>query len=391
MNESHYDLHNGPHTPSQTATNDVLENAPNQQGQPQPVGQPSQPQQAGPNRSSKTNVPYDLTPGSDWWFMARRRFDLIGFALCLMLFIWIILQIVCATGLKLAFGQQALPDWAVLLASSGPLYAIAIPLSLLIFSRVPTLRTRRFNLGVGKFFIYLIMCIPIMYAGSILGNTLSALVSNGKAVNEVAELATNSNPLVTLVFFVILAPIFEEFVFRKQIIDKTRRYGEKPAIFLSALAFGLFHLNLFQFFYAFGLGLVLGYVYMRTSRLRYTILMHMIINLNGGFIAAWVAGQLDPKTIAALQSESASEISQALSQQGGTLLLVMVYGLVMLGLIIAGIVLLIQQRKQFVFFIAPEELPKGTRARTIYGNTGVIAFILMCLGLGIFQIIMSLS
>ena len=53
--------------------------------------------------------------------------------------------------------------------------------------------------------------------------------------------------------------------------------------------FGLFHLNLFQFFYAFGLGLMFGYVYMRTSQLRYSIVMHMIINFNGSVLAPWGA------------------------------------------------------------------------------------------------------
>ena len=57
-----------------------------------------------------------------------------------------------------------------------------------------------------------------------------------------------------------------------------RRYGEKTAIVFSALAFALFHMNLFQFFYAFGLGLIFGYVYTRTSRLRYSVLMHMLID-----------------------------------------------------------------------------------------------------------------
>ena len=44
-------------------------------------------------------------------------------------------------------------------------------------------------------------------------------------------------------------------------------------------------MNLFQFFYAFLLGLMFGYVYTRTSKLRYSTAMHMIINFNGGVLA----------------------------------------------------------------------------------------------------------
>ena len=46
-------------------------------------------------------------------------------------------------------------------------------------------------------------------------------------------------------------------------------------------------MNVFQFFYAFGLGLMFGYVYTRTSRLRYSVAMHMLINLNGSVLAHW--------------------------------------------------------------------------------------------------------
>lgn len=96
-----------------------------------------------------------------------------------------------------------------------------------------------------------------------------------------------------VVFLVIVGPIFEEWLFRKQLIDHTRKYGEKTAILLSGLAFGLFHMNLFQFFYAFLLGLMFGYVYTRTSKLRYSTAMHMIINFNGGVLAPWVLTRVD--------------------------------------------------------------------------------------------------
>jgi uncharacterized membrane protein len=47
---------------------------------------------------------------------------------------------------------------------------------------------------------------------------------------------------------------------------------------MSALLFGLFHGSLNQLCYAFLLGLVFGYVYIRTGKLRYTIMLHIGIN-----------------------------------------------------------------------------------------------------------------
>lgn len=47
---------------------------------------------------------------------------------------------------------------------------------------------------------------------------------------------------------------------------------------LSALAFALFHANLYQTAYAFVLGLVFGAVVLLTGSIRDTILLHMLIN-----------------------------------------------------------------------------------------------------------------
>ena len=166
-------------------------------------------------------------------------------------------------------------------------------------------------------------------------------------------------------FIGLLAPVCEEWIFRKEIISRLRRYGEKTAIIFSALAFALFHMNVFQFFYAFGLGLMFGYVYTRTSRLRYSVAMHMLINLNGSVLAPLVIQQIDPRILDGTVSEA--EIMG----------IMMLYGTVMLGLCIAGIVLLITKRKSWEFYLAPEELPAGLKIRTAYANPGVIAYLLL--------------
>ena len=57
----------------------------------------------------------------------------------------------------------------------------------------------------------------------------------------------------------------------------------------------------------------------------------------------------------------------------GDMGIMMLYGTVMLGLCIAGIVLLITKRKSWEFYLAPEELPAGLKIRTAYANPGVIA------------------
>ena len=57
--------------------------------------------------------------------------------------------------------------------------------------------------------------------------------------------------IVTFLYMVICAPILEEYIFRKLIVDRTVKYGQGVAVVLSGLMFGLFHGNLNQFAYAF--------------------------------------------------------------------------------------------------------------------------------------------
>ena len=153
----------------------------------------------------------------------------------------------------------------------------------------------------------------------------------------------------------ILAPLAEETVFRRFFIDRARPYGEKLAVVTSALAFGLFHGNFAQFFYAFGLGLVFGYVYVRTGRLRCSVLLHMFINLIGGVVS-----------VMALEQGTESPAFLA-------------YTAAMVALALIGMVLLVKELPRLRFDNAPSELPRGERFKTVYGNAGMALMVLGCL------------
>ena len=75
-----------------------------------------------------------------------------------------------------------------------------------------------------------------------------------------------------------MAPVAEELIFRKALIDGLSRYGEGAAVFASGLVFGLAHGNFSQCFYAFGLGLAFGYIYVKSGKIHLTILPHAALN-----------------------------------------------------------------------------------------------------------------
>lgn len=357
------------------------------QGQPQgpaPQYQPNGPQSQYPMQPMPQYPQPPIAnrnPFFEWLKQARRDFSRIGASLCLMVVIWYALATVLEGALYAAVGGKGeAPNWVTYVGSGVPLYLIAMPIAVMLMGKSTVIETRKFDMKPGLFFKLLLMCLPMMWAGSVFGSMLSMVLSDGEATDRVADLAMQTN-IWNVVFLVIVGPIFEEWLFRKQLIDHTRKYGEKTAILLSGLAFGLFHMNLFQFFYAFLLGLMFGYVYTRTSKLRYSTAMHMIINFNGGVLAPWVLTRVDldqlEKVSEVAENGNAAAMEQWASQNVEGLAIMLVYFVLYGAVILAGFVLLIRNFKKFEFYTAPEELPRGTRAKTVCGNVGMIMFIMV--------------
>ena len=77
----------------------------------------------------------------------------------------------------------------------------------------------------------------------------------------------------------VVAPIVEELIFRGLIFNGFRRnYNGFVAVFVSALLFSLFHLNPWQMPATFVLGLLLGWLMLRTNNILVAILGHSINN-----------------------------------------------------------------------------------------------------------------
>jgi len=77
----------------------------------------------------------------------------------------------------------------------------------------------------------------------------------------------------------IIAPVVEELIFRGLLLQGFRRnYSPLVAVLMSALLFALFHLNPWQFPATFMLGLLLGWIMLRTNNILLAILGHAIHN-----------------------------------------------------------------------------------------------------------------
>lgn len=100
---------------------------------------------------------------------------------------------------------------------------------------------------------------------------------------EFTELETgfSNSPLGvfgTILAVTILAPIFEELMFRGTIYRNTEILGQPFAMVMSGIVFGLWHMNYTQIVFAAVLGVIMAYMYAKTRSIFPSILLHFSVN-----------------------------------------------------------------------------------------------------------------
>ena len=230
------------------------------------------------------------------------------------------------------------------------------------------------SLNIKKFIVYTAITFTLMMLGNVLGlimtNVLGAVIQNDVS-NPIQNLINSTDIWLNLILISIIGPIFEEFLFRKILIDRTIRYGAKVSILLSAVLFAFFHGNLNQFFYAMFMGGFLAYVYIKTGKIIYTIILHMIINLMGSVVTMFVM-------------QSANAITAG-SQTPFDFAIVLLYFAAILMLIFMGIIGLTRFKKA-KFNGSKTQIPLKQPLKTVFLNPGVLLF----MGFFLFEIIYQL-
>ena len=293
---------------------------------------------------------------------------------------------VAVSMLVLAFAPSLLDNPNLsLLVSMLPTYAIAFPLTSLLIRQVPGVQMKKHNMKPTQLLGAFAISYALMYLSNLAGQFFTNIIGiiKGSPVDDaIADLVSELNPLTAFFVMVLLAPALEEWIFRKLLVDRTIRYGEGTAIFLSGLMFGLFHGNLNQFVYTFLVGAFWAFIYVKTGRLRYTIYLHMALNFMGSIGSLFF---LD--AISTLEGGSSDMNGfQFLLGMLLPLAIVIPYLIVVFGLVISGIVLLVTNWKRFRLIPAELFIPKEKRFSVIFLNAGMILYVLFW----IIQIILQL-
>jgi len=312
--------------------------------------------------------------------VAKKQFSKLG----LMFFLGTII-IYVAQLIPMLIIRAVKPEWISdpnmnIIISVLPLYLVGMPLLIMLVKKVPAINIERRKMKPGAFVIAAIMCFAVMYVSNIVGNVITIIISmikGGAVENVVAQMTNETSLWLIILYMVICAPIMEEYIFRKLIVDRTARFGQGVAIVTSGLMFGLFHGNLNQFAYAFALGIFLAYLYVKTGNIKITIALHMMINFVGGFISTILMRVLDLEEMEiALASPDMQVMMDYMMNNLGGLIGIMLFAFFVFGMMIAGGILLIVNlcQKKFVLAKGEVEIPKGKKFSAVMLNVGMILY-----------------
>lgn len=297
----------------------------------------------------------------------RRFFSKIGFNYFALGIIIILLNIII--GLIISMINPALLSNQTMMTFFSAIWTYLLPLPIFIYimRKTEAKTLEKHKMSIKTFIICLSITMFLMWIGNMMGTVITSGIGSliqHDVVNPIESVISNSGLIANILIITLIAPIFEELIFRKLLIDRTIKYGGTISVLLSALLFAFFHGNLSQFFYAFLLGGFFAIVYIKTGQIKYTIGLHMIINFIGSVVSLFVTQPL-------LDLASGNVISPT-STVG-----VILYILITLGLTIMGLIYSIRYFDKSKFDGSEKEIILKNPVDTILLNPGIICFILL--------------
>ena len=196
------------------------------------------------------------------------------------------------------------------------------------------------------------------------------------------SLIIGSDTFIRIVTVGILPAIFEELLFRKFLIDRTLRHGEFISCAMSGIMFGLWHGNFQQFFFAFFLGILFAFVYIRTGRIIYTMILHASLNLVTSSVTVELLAELMKRMGVDMNTGTMDpniDYDVMMKSVLPLILIILVWIIVLVGFQIAGFVMLIVRRKKFKLMPIVGELPRKQILRTMTHSVTMWVFFTLAL------------
>ncbi|MBQ3250726.1 MAG: CPBP family intramembrane metalloprotease [Bacteroidales bacterium] len=203
--------------------------------------------------------------------------------LVILFFVGAFLGILISAGLALGISQDFAMTYGLVIVYPvqfipAMLYASAVSQRNMGFEPEYPLDNNNFG-GRSGLSMALIVSVMAISAAFVIEPVSMLLPEMSEARKMAMEQMLKGPVWIVLISVSVFAPFFEEWLCRGIILRGLLK-KMKPgwAIVISALVFGLIHMNLWQAIPAFIIGVILGYVYYKTGSLKLTMLMHCVNN-----------------------------------------------------------------------------------------------------------------
>lgn len=310
---------------------------------------------------------------------ARRRLSRMGLAFFVFFAVTFALQLLVSALVLLFFPAWNDTSIFLWLQSILPMYGAAFPLFYLILRPLPRGGAGTHPMRGRDLLILFFISFSVMYITNLIGtaiNFLTDAIFGTSSSAGATEMITGSPLYLTVIFAIVLGPIVEEIMFRGILLPRLLPFGEGFAILTSALLFGLFHGNFSQFFYAFAIGLIFGLVICRTGKLRYTVILHVLLNFFGSVPATILARRTERIDLESMDEAAILESREAIL----TLLMTACYTILLLAAVAIGLYLLTRYVKKMRPRPTEYPIPRG-EVRYLPLSVGGVLYILTLIGL----------
>ena len=282
----------------------------------------------------------------------KKTFTVIGLSLLITFILINILQIIS----KILCGIFSEGIIYKIIDSSGVtigMFLFVIPIISFILRKLPTEAKEKKTASFHYVFILIIISLGIICLVNFL-----RIAFFGFRQNVIVQ---PQNFSIYILLSCIGAAISEEIIFRKIIFERIRPYGDKEAIVVSALAFGLCHMNLWSFLFAFLLGLIWGNITVKTNSIKYSCIIHIANNIIMVNILPYVGIFIKKPEI--------------------------IINAICVFLILLGTLLLLIERKSIIFI---DKTVNGIGIKQIFKNIGMASFLIISIIVIVFIFIMQL-
>lgn len=278
-----------------------------------------------------------------------------------------------------------------LIISSAAMYGIGMPMIIMLAQRIPANRPASRRVHPGHFMAAVFMCYALTYISNFIGIIITVIISifRGDMVqNSFANATIGVSPWLLILDVVICAPLVEEYVFRRLLLDRIASYGQGVAILVSGLMFGLFHGNLNQFAYAFVIGMFLAFLYVKTGNLKFTTGIHMAINLVGSLSILLMQHMDMEEYLQVFSSADMDRMMDYVMQYKGVLFVFFAYIAILLAVVITGVVFFIVSlaTRKFTLDKSTSTVPAGARFGAAFWNVGMALYGIFWIGVILWQL-----